>query len=425
MSDFMRWPFEPVDNLPEAIQTRWWSECFLPTSDYVTLQNQPHWAILVGGAGCGKSILLRALKRARQVDDFVLDLPVISRAQGAAGDSNLLAEIMTLATQRLSDHFSDNQSMLEKISPTQRQFVRWLFERFLGRRPYLVFLDGLDPNFRNLIEGVAFEEFYPTQTEIGDVRGQINELGILVRSLGFQNILVFVDTVPYATEAQLKKLVDFLGWLEPMHHRGFVVMSAISQALFDQYNLEYLMRGRVKIIRVASSPQESRAIAGRRLFAATNGKLQTLEDIAEQNLLDKLEQMVIKEFDSLFSGPLVNLTELLLDSMKPEKKVAEQQFEHLQSSFYLKHLPLRLGVETQRRGVWRGHRFIPLDTGVYELLERLSKSRVDTWGGRGGDEYLHKLASRLRKAIEPNAQNPIYIQNRRNEGYWLEGLAEK
>jgi hypothetical protein len=426
MDDFERWPFAPVDNLPESFQNRWWAECFLPTPAYETLQNQPHWAVIVGGVGCGKSILLRALKQAKNPADIILDLSAAdSPRQGAGSETSLFQDIMTLAAREFSYRFSDEPLLLEKISSTQREYVRWLIEKFMGRRPYLVFLDGLDAGARKIMEAVDFIELYATQTETLDVQGQITELCNLGKSLGSQNILVLVDTVSYASKEQLVKLLDYLGWLEPMHHRGFAVIVAISQTLFEIYKLDALMRGRVKIISVETSPQGTYAVVGKRLLAATADKVQTLEQIADKKLLDSLGKMIELEFGALSPGPLVNLTELLLDLNQRGEKLDEQHFERVRERFYLKYLPLRLHAQPQRLGVWRGHRFIPLDAGVYELLQRLAKSGVESWGGKGGNEYLHTLASRLRKAIEPDPKNPFYLQNRRNEGYWLEGLAEK
>jgi len=35
---------------------------------------------------------------------------------------------------------------------------------------------------------------------------------------------------------------------------------------------------------------------------------------------------------------------------------------------------------------------------------------------------LHTLASRLRKVIEPDPADKVYLKNRRDEGYWLENF---
>ncbi len=420
-----RWPFAPLDNLPEALQVRWWEECFLPTPAYEILRNQPHWAVIIGKAGCGTSTLLRALKQDRQSTDLVLDLSIGLQPEGKNSDSNLLREIMTQAAREFCFRFSDHQAWLEKISLTQREFLRWLIEKFLGHRPYLVFLDGLESAAQNLMAGVELVELYATQTETMDVQGQITELSNLSRSVGYLNLLVVVDTLPYASEAQLAKLVDFLGWLEPMHHRGFVVIVAITQMLFEMYQLDFLMRGRVKVIQLETSPQATHLIVGKRLSAATGGQIHHLTQMVETKLLNQLETMIEQEFGALAPGPLIHVTDLLLESLEHGCRLDENLYETVRDNFYLQHLPLRLAAQTQQLGVWRGHRFIPLDAGPYDLLKRLAKSRVETWGGKGGNEYLHTLASRLRKAIEPDPKNPIYVQNRRSEGYWLNGLADK
>ena len=35
---------------------------------------------------------------------------------------------------------------------------------------------------------------------------------------------------------------------------------------------------------------------------------------------------------------------------------------------------------------------------------------------------LHTLVSRLRKVIEPDPADKVYLKNRRDEGYWLENF---
>jgi DNA-binding response OmpR family regulator len=78
-----------------------------------------------------------------------------------------------------------------------------------------------------------------------------------------------------------------------------------------------------------------------------------------------------------------------------------------------------------RQGVWRGPQFLPLDERPYEILKKLFdlKGRSDPnilLEIAGSGENLNTLISRLRREIEPVKGAKIYLQNRRDQGYWLE-----
>lgn len=425
---FERWPFVSLDNLPELLQQRWWAECFLSNQAYDILQNQPHWAVVTGEAGSGKTTLLRALKRVRETQDFVLEYTAVWQTHLHDSKSGIFSGIMALAAQELYYRFKDDPTLLTKIKPTQKEFFRWLIEKFITARSYLVFLDSLEPELYKLISDVSFRDLYPTQTETLDVQGQISELVTLLGSLGYHDILVFLDMPSFASEAQLLDLVDFLGWLEPMHHKGFVVIAALSKTLFVDCKLEMQMKGRAKVIPIQLTEDQIGEIVTRCLSAATGNKVQDLEQLVSKELLEKIEDMLCAEFDSITPGPLVKIVEIILSLREKSKSTAildVTSYELIRSIFFLQHLQLRLDLQSERNGVWRGYRFIELETGPYDLLVRIFKSKVKTWGGTGGNEYLHTLASRLRKAIEPDPANPIYVKNRRGEGYWLEGIAAK
>jgi len=95
-------------------------------------------------------------------------------------------------------------------------------------------------------------------------------------------------------------------------------------------------------------------------------------------------------------------------------------------------------LHLDKDGVWLGPKYIPLSPQLLALLEVLVSRKgrpVST-----EDPYLHHrlnltnlerataarnihtLASRLRKAIEPIPNRPIYIKSRRGEGYWVENV---
>ena len=95
-------------------------------------------------------------------------------------------------------------------------------------------------------------------------------------------------------------------------------------------------------------------------------------------------------------------------------------------AFYQRHVPLRLVPE--QMGVWRGPQLLTLDRQPFELLRKL----FDLQGQpapeallqiAGTQANLNTLIGRVRKIIEPIAKTNIYIQNKRDLGYWLENFA--
>jgi len=425
-SMFDLWPFIAVDKLPEDLQKRWWNECFVPNQAYEILKNQPHWAMIVGDYGSGKTTLLKALQQDRRAEgNFILDYSAAWQKQSQANSASMFSNIMSLAAQGLYYRFRDQPGLLTRLRPTHKEFLRWLIEKFISARTYRVFLDNLDTELFNLVLDVPYSDLYPTQTETDDVEGQISELVGLAGIIGYSNVLVFVDTPPFASVMQLRTLTNFLGWLEPMHHTGFIVVSALAKSLFDAHEIKTQMRDRVKIVPLQWTDHSPYEIAARHVAAATENKVKNLEQIVSRGLLEKIERLLKDEFDLLTPGPLVSITEIVLSikAKTPDLEyLDETSFESIRSSFFLQHVPLRLDDHSEQTGVWRGYRFIPLTAGPYDLLTRLCKSKVLEWGGNVKGDYLNTLASRLRKAIEPDPANPIYVKNQRGEGYWLEGI---
>jgi DNA-binding response OmpR family regulator len=89
-------------------------------------------------------------------------------------------------------------------------------------------------------------------------------------------------------------------------------------------------------------------------------------------------------------------------------------------------VPLRLVPE--QMAVWRGPQLLTLDRQPFELLRKL----FDLQGQpapeallqiAGTQANLNTLIGRIRKIIEPIAKTNIYIQNKRDLGYWLENFA--
>jgi DNA-binding response OmpR family regulator len=135
-----------------------------------------------------------------------------------------------------------------------------------------------------------------------------------------------------------------------------------------------------------------------------------------------------KEIQAIYQQPTLagwlNWVEASLATAVNSKcKLPLSDAKSITRTYYERHFPLRLMPD--RQGVWRGPQFLPLDERPYEILKKLFdlKGRSDPnilLEIAGSGENLNTLISRLRREIEPVKGAKIYLQNRRDQGYWLE-----
>jgi DNA-binding response OmpR family regulator len=96
----------------------------------------------------------------------------------------------------------------------------------------------------------------------------------------------------------------------------------------------------------------------------------------------------------------------------------------LLTAFYQQRIRLR--ADRTRQGVWRGPQFLKMDKQPFDILARLIKldgkpsSDELTRLAGGSKTNLNTIVSRIREVVEPLSGEKIYIQNRRDVGYWLE-----
>jgi hypothetical protein len=214
-----------------------------------------------------------------------------------------------------------------------------------------------------------------------------------------------------------------------------------------------LTSGRVKIIDILPSEQHTHMVIQRYLMTATHGNIAQIEQLCHKALFEQLNSFILQEYVSHNPGAWVKLLKIILEianhwiaegkklplplevEEKSEKKrvssdkEVEEKLEKKRVSedvvreYCRHHLPLRKAIGDNRLGVWRGHRWIKLDRASYEFLMLLFRSKghpVDYVHTQTKKSNLHTLARRLRVAIEPVPSNPVYVHNKREEGYWLE-----
>jgi hypothetical protein len=426
-----RWVFQPPHARSLEENERWWRECYVPGPADAVIQSQPHWRIIVGGPGCGKSIVLDALERQWCEHALVLRYTPEYWPHGRRvlkKDGNHLSQLMALAGLTLRRMPGITLERISALPHFQREFLRWLMDKFSGPRTYLRWIQSLGGSDDDALMSVPYQDLYATETEFFDVQGQIEDLIVLVRRWGFTRILVLIDTglLTVEQETELGHLFD---WLELMHHDGLAVFTAVTPDVLERGNLVQRARGRVNVVRLNWSCDQVRVLAERHIAVATDQQVQSLEQLVNPDLLQRLEAMIETEYGTPAPRGWIALAELLLDLASQASVPLHQTEDEIKRAFYARFIPLRL--DPHHRGVWRGSKFISLDEQPFQLLQALvqhkgsavpSDELARVVGSLGN---VHTLARRVRKVIEPDPSAPIYLKNRRDEGYWLENLANE
>ncbi|CAG0962231.1 hypothetical protein ANRL3_00953 [Anaerolineae bacterium] len=432
---FANWPFALSATRSDEENERWWQECYLPNQVESILSSQAHWHLITGSIGSGRSVVLDALEQSVRQTALVLRYPSSSwpgAKNAIKKEGNHLSQIMSLASLTLQQILGDAPEKLETLSNTQREYLRWLIEKFTGKRAYSRWLDGMSDNHAQLMRDVLFEDIYHTDTETLDIKGQIEELLGVCRRLGLQQVLIFSDVEYVLTQTQMDRLNDLVTWLELMHHQGLALIAALPSHLCDD-KLKARMRGRIAIVRMQWTEDQTIEIANRHICVSTNREIQSISELATQRLLGKLTKIVHDEFEEPAPLAWVGLAQVLLQIVaRFSHPLDVLHFDEVKHEYFRKYLQLLPEATLTRRGVWRGPKFIPLDDQPFRFLQTLCQTpgkafdledqRLKDIAATKGN--IHTLTRRVRKAIEPDPSQPIYLQNRKNEGYWVDGVKD-
>jgi hypothetical protein len=428
-----RWPFLPEEQRTPEQNERWWQKCYLPPPAEVPLRGIAHPIIISGGPGSGKSVILKALEKADSANILMFHYPIVrwpGEPHAWSSSPNHLGQMMACASMTIKDFLTRQPDKLSQLSKTNLEYLRWLIEKYNRGRAFRRWADVLNqPILLNLSEQ-PFDDLYPTDTDLPDIHGQIEELVTLSRRLGFEGVVILVDIneTEISNEIILDKVKDLFGWLPPLQFEGFAIKATLPEKVVDQAQLHDHSRGRVNFAPLRWSPELCRELCHRHLQAASENKLKTLSDLGAEDLIISLEN----EITTLYGTPLprawLRLTTTLLGHYeKLGQKLTLTQGADLIHTYFANYVPLQF--DKTRRGVWRGTHFIPLDDQPFSFLEILWQHR----GGRYANEVLLKevassqgnlntLANRLRRKIEPIPDKPVYLQNTRHHGYWLENV---
>ncbi len=431
------WPFRPLHQRSMEENAKWWQTCYVPNVSLDLLLTAPHWTLLTGGPGSGKTVALQMLEQSQtQHETFIVPYPP-SRWPGAANalhrdEESHFPQMMATAALALRDHLTQNPHKASHFSEFELEFLRWLFEYYLGARAYYRLVRYLPDSLQNTFLDVPQEVSFGEKSAAMSVQAQIDELVCLVQILGFRRIVFMVDIHHPGTPQEKSGLADLFGWLELTQHPNFAVVAAVPQSILDDIVLR--SRGRARVIHLKWTSAQCQTVAQKHIRQALKNEDVCLDQFADQNALAGIENLVISEYGQNVPAGWVALAEALLALVSEDKyplPFTEKRMDRVKRTYFSRHVPLRVDVEAH--GVWRGAQFFRLDDQPLNFLTLLYQRRdhPTNWDDEalrllaGSKGNVHSIASRTRKVIEPFPRKPIYLINKRGEGgYWLENIAD-
>lgn len=430
-----QWPFLPAEQRTPEQNERWWAECYVPSPADVTLRGLARSVIVAGESGSGKSTALQAFEQQEAGRWLIFRYP-LERWPGEsfawAGGRQHLGQLMACAVMAIKDFLAGQPDKVAALSPTKLEFLRWLIEKYSTARTFRRWADDLDqPALLKLLEQ-PFEDIYPTDTNLADVQGQIEELVMLSRRFGLAGVVALVDVNKgeIANESTLEKVAQLFSWLTPLQFEGFAIKAALPEDVIGSTNLVERSRGRISFVSLRWSIEACHELCNRHLQAATENKVKGLAALASHQLLTSLESKIVAAHGHPQPQAWLRLTRMLLEANLKQAQLLElAQYKELLQTYFATYIPLKF--DRVRRGVWRGVEFIPLDEQPFSFLEVLWQHRE---GQYANETLLHKVAStqanlntlanRLRKKIEPAPDQPVYLLNTRSQGYMLDNVIE-
>lgn len=433
------WVFEKY-HTPEQTAD-WWQHCYYvhPTNELV--QGIDRSVVILGEKGGGKSVLLQSLEFANPYRPLVVQYNLDHRRpRRTETEYGHIGQMMRQTGTRIKHLIQRDPRLLEKLDEVNAKYLRWLLDKYLSKhkRAFRIFLGDLTtrPGWEDVSDSTKkylkqislseFEDYYETDSDEFDVRGQIEELVTLCRVIGYTGVTILIDiNTMDIDETKLTNVKTLFEWLLPFQITDFSIKTAIPQSFANAIGLKKLVRERANIIALEWTLEQCQSVCELHLKRATNSNINRLEDIATPQLLktltDKLpylREAPVPRYWLWFTHALLLVYEEIgqLLTIEQEQIVLQTYFEKF----------IKLSLDKKAGGVWRGPEFVKLTEQALIFLSVLwdgnfsetpNAKLVHTLGSKVN---VNTVASRVRTAIEPLLPTRIYLKNTRQDGYWLE-----
>lgn len=426
------WPFLPENAWTPAQAARWWQDCFVHTDairDFTAVSSS---AILFGEAGSGKSVALKTMLHETADTIFHVPYPVQNWPKGTRPwlpGRRHVSQMMAATANEIIRLLKKEPGRFHTCHALLQEFLIWLVQKHLGQRTLVRLLQQINRVTSSQIaipKRGEVADIYPSDDHTADVRGQIDELAELVRALGYSSMMITIDLNEQEASLSGQDLSDLFR-LDLLENPGVLLRAVLPRRTVLQAQIENRVGGHLRLIPIYHSPEDIAQVVSRYLQAATGGVVSTLDELANTAVLNRATQ----EINTLYQAPTIagwlHWTETLLTNfLAQDKSTPLTNAKALTTSYYQRHVALRLVPD--QLAVWRGPQLLTLDKQPFELLRKLFELQ-----GRpapeallqiaGSQANLNTLIGRIRKIIEPIPKTNIYIQNKRDLGYWLENFA--
>ncbi len=429
------WPFLPASKRTAAQNAQWWQDCFVTTTAIENLVSGSGSIAMIGNKGNGKTTAIKRM--VHHIGDQALILPysTLNWPHGPRSnklEQNHIGRIMATAATAVASYLEqpDKMGRAAKLNPLQHEFLCWLIEKHLGRRALIRLAYRFQKNTQIEFDvPETFDDIYETTTLEADVWGQIGELGELAEALDFAQIMLLLDLSKFDLSLHLHDLTNLLTNLDLLEHPNWVIRAALPTSNTIQNRILNHTSGRLHPIRLEYTEAQREEVIRRHLRAATDGRIHTLESLADTAVLVRAQEEIQKLYGVNALAGWLNWAETLLhlSQARPEFNDAKlSKADKAVLTYYKRHILLQLDKE--RQGVWRGPEFISLENQPFELMRKLFALRGHSapdalYDIAGSVANLNTLANRLRNKVEPiKGKTNIYLHNRRDQGYWLENI---
>lgn len=428
---YQRWPFLPSTMRTPEQNEQWWAHCFLPVLPVENFAQAVGSTAVTSPPGNGKSVALEYMVRQTKQWALHLRYPTMHWPHGARPKTpgkGHLSQIMSILALEIAAHLETHSEILtvSDLNDTQHEFLAWLVEKHLGRRALVRLAQRLQQTHQATLKiPLQFADIYPTDTGEGDVWGQIGEAAELAKLLGFTQINLLIDLNEMEASLFRDDLTEMFSRLDFLEHGDWLLRSALPQSDVIENQVLPCVNGRLYPMRLDYNSADVQTLVSRHMQAATDGRVYTIESLADTVVLEQARQEIITLYGVETLAGWLNWAETLLHLQAGGGEVVTE-VETAVLTYYKRHIHLRL--DEKKQGLWRGPQFIPLENQPFEMMKMLFEKRGNPapealYNIAGSVANLNTIANRLRQKVEPiKGKTNIYLHNRRDQGYWLENF---
>lgn len=442
------------DSLRAEQESAWLDRVFVSPNDWSAMTSMRS-SLILGESGSGKTALRLALAAyAQQEEVAVIPVtwkPVLPAMDlvGSALVHDCAQQILNACAKSLLQYFGQRPNSFVQTHPWVQHTLHWFLYHHL-QEDRLFFLQRLEDELPR--EGFSLVDSFITTSPPHRVLSAdappmqvVGQLISALQRLGLGGIWVLSDGLEPWLEVEHQRTSDMLQtWLaalsffeEPNFNIKLIVPTGLEPALVSTSGVS---RRRLDVFRLAWTPADLTRIVEQRLALATEQSEFRLHDLCTAPGLTRWLTEFGGDSPRGWLALVRPLTELYL-ARSPRMALDQADWERVRH----RHLPL-LHLDLQNERVFVGYREVPVGPAAFRVLRYLYQQRPRTCSREDlyyraylnlshvpreeGDKnwqypsewegLLETALWRIRKSLEPDPKEPVYIITERNKGVRLD-----